>query len=197
MVKKNLVLLKGGSSINDGSMNIILIIIVALLLWVIYLLNNLYNNKNDNETKQKINITNNINRKTNELLLPPLKNDNIYYNNSNSVIIDDVMPMSVKTRGGISNFSQVGILTKNESDKYPLILPLIGRRVDRNKMQYYAISNIGNMNTKLPLKHKGRSCTEERGCDEIFSGDELFVEGYKASFKTTVYESSYDFSYNV
>jgi hypothetical protein len=45
----------------------------------------------------------------------------------------------------------------------------MGRRVDRNKMQYYAISNTGTMNTKLPLKNKGRSCTDERGCDEIFT----------------------------
>jgi hypothetical protein len=192
MVKKVPILLKGGSSINGENINIILILIVILLLWVIYLLNEMYRNKNENDTKQKISITNNISKKTNELLLPPLKNDNNYYYGNPNI---EEMPIQVRTRGGISNYSQVGILTKDESDKYPLILPLMGRRVDRNKMQYYAISNTGSMNTKLPLKRKGRSCTEERGCDELFSGDEIFVEGYKASFKTTVYENTYDFSY--
>ena len=77
----------------------------------------------------------------------------------------------------------------------PIILPLFGRHVDRNKMQYYAISNTGSMNTKLPVKKNGRSCTEERGCDELFSGDDIFVEGYKASFKSTIYENSNNFAY--
>lgn len=186
---KKVILLKGGS-LTNGFTNITMLLIVVLLLWVIYLLNDLYSSKNNE--KQKIIITNNnSNKKTNDFLSPPLKSDNEYYDMRSN------FPMSVRTRGCMSNYSQLGILTKDESEKYPLILPLMGRRIDRNKMQYYAISNTGTMNTKLPLKYKGRSCTDERGCDEIFSGDEIFVEGYKASFKITVYENVSDYQYSI
>jgi len=77
-----------------------------------------------------------------------------------------------------------------------LILPLMGRRhmTGRDKWQYYAISNTGNLNTKLPISTNGRSCTSEYGCDPLSSGDIVYVEGYNHAFKATIYENSI-FSY--
>lgn len=127
-------------------------------------------------------------------------------------------PVNVETRGVQNQYSQVGILTKSDNNgasihgfrntkknsddngdstiESRLILPLMGRRhmTGRDKWQYYAISNTGNLNTKLPISSNGRSCTSEYGCDPLSSGDIVYVEGYNHAFKTTIYENSI-FSY--
>jgi hypothetical protein len=192
MVKK--ISLKGGGGQTSNINTMFMILVIVLLSWVIYLLCKTYNTNNRMENpKERINIINNIERNGNDLHMPPLKNDNSYYYGSQARGYGN--DINVRTRGHLTEYSQIGLLTKDEVDKHPIILPLFGRRVDRNKMQYYAISNTGSMNTKLPVKKNGRSCTEERGCDELFSGDDIFVEGYKASFKSTIYENSNDFAY--
>ncbi len=187
--------LKGGGTTSNVN-TMFMFLVIVLLSWVIYLLYKTYKTNNGIEgPNERINIINNIARDGNDLHLPPLKNDNSYYYGSQMRgYRNDV---NVRTRGHLTEYSQIGILTKDEIDKHPLILPLFGRRADRNKMQYYAISNTGSMNTKLPVKKNGRSCTDERGCDELFSGDDIFVEGYKTSFKSTIYENSNDFAYMV
>ena len=96
----------------------------------------------------------------------------------------------INTRIKNSEYSQMGILTREESDKHPVILPLMGRTINRgDKIQYYTISNSGSNNTKLPIKKNGKYCTSERGCSELYSNDEVYVEGYKNSFKVTIYEN--------
>ena len=42
---------------------------------------------------------------------------------------------------------------------------------------------------KLPLSNKGKSCTSEFGCDNVYNGDSVYVEGYNDSFNVTVYDS--------
>ena len=72
-----------------------------------------------------------------------------------------------------------------------MILPLFGKihLSGRNKWNYYTVSNTGNINTKLPVSLKGRSCTSDTGCDEIYNGDLVYVEGYKDTFTATIYEN--------
>ena len=77
----------------------------------------------------------------------------------------------------------------------PCILPLFGRRMRRDKWQYYTISNTGTLNTKLPIRINGKSATGEHGCDPIISNDTVFVEGYKEMMSATIYEN-HQFSYN-
>jgi hypothetical protein len=96
------------------------------------------------------------------------------------------IPVNIESRGPPSAYTQVGILTREKD----LILPLMGRRLMRDKMQYYTISNTGNMNTKLPISKNGKSCTGEYGCDEIYNGDTVYVEGYSDTFRATIYENS-------
>jgi hypothetical protein len=60
----------------------------------------------------------------------------------------------------------------------------------RDKWQYYAISNTGSLNTKLPVSVNGKSCTGEMGCDSISNGDTIYVEGYQDIFKVTLYENT-------
>ena len=90
----------------------------------------------------------------------------------------------------IREYTQIGILTRTQAKGDDLILPLMGRRIRSQKMQYYTLSNTGNVNTKLPISRNGKSCTGEYGCDEISNGDTVYVEGYSDTFKATVYENS-------
>ena len=92
------------------------------------------------------------------------------------------------------DFKQVGILTRdNEKDndrERETILALFGRPIHyaRSKWQYYTITDK-NKSIKLPIKHKGRSCSTKTGCDEIYSDDVVFVEGFKEQFTVTIYET--------
>jgi hypothetical protein len=95
------------------------------------------------------------------------------------------VPVNVPTRGAPPDYGQVGLLTRGDT-----ILPLLGRRLWADKWQYYAISNTGVVNTKLPLRFKGRSCTDEYGCAELSTGDSVYAEGYQQSFGVTLYETA-------
>jgi hypothetical protein len=103
--------------------------------------------------------------------------------------IAGAIPVNIESRGPSPSFTQVGILTKSAEN---LILPLMGRRLSssRDKRQYYTMSNTGNINTKLPISKNGKSCTGEYGCDEIYDGDTVYVEGYADTFRATIYETS-------
>lgn len=113
------------------------------------------------------------------------------YINNNSNVLDNPESPPLKNPYRSAEYSQIGILTKNG-----MILPLMGRRHmnGRDKWQYYTISNSGNLNTKLPVSVKGKSCTSEYGCDEMMNGDAIYVEGYNDTFKATIYENN-SFSY--
>jgi hypothetical protein len=104
------------------------------------------------------------------------------------------IPIPVRTQGYNTDYRQVGLLTRNDGSE--TILPLFGRPLysNRNKWQYYATTQNNNM-IKLPISKNGKSCTGEYGCDELFNGDTLFVEGYKDAFNATIYETN-QISYN-
>jgi hypothetical protein len=103
------------------------------------------------------------------------------------------LPINMRTRGSPADaeYSQIGILKRAEAGANT-ILPLFGRKSDtsRNNYQYFAMSNSGVVNTKLPVIVNGRQGTSETGVSEIGSGDSVFVDGYDADFKATVYENS-------
>lgn len=101
-----------------------------------------------------------------------------------------VMPINVSTQGtGTAAYRQVGILTRISGPE--TILPLMGRPLFRNrdKWQFYTISEKSNF-IKLPISVKGRSCTNEYGCDNVFNGDTVYVEGYNDAFKVTAYDNA-------
>lgn len=99
------------------------------------------------------------------------------------------VPINIETRPNSGyNYSQIGILSSGTGGGDG-ILPLMGRRLSRDKWQYYTVSN-SNMFLKLPVKVRGRSCTSEYGCDEIIEGDSVRVEGYNGDYKATIYENT-------
>lgn len=136
-----------------------------------------------------INVTNpNI---FNDPYIPPLNTSELNLNIPRNGV-QGLVPVNIQSRGGFQgNFTQVGILTR-DNDNAPTILPLMGRRVmnGRDKLQYYTISNTGSVNTKLPVRKNNRSCGGEYGCDEITNGDAVYVEGYNGLFNATVYETA-------
>lgn len=99
------------------------------------------------------------------------------------------VPINVRTRGFDDAYRQVGLLTRLNGKE--TILPLMGRplHTNRNKWQYYTISDQ-HQGIKLPVSRNGRSCTNEYGCDDLYNGDTIYVEGYKDAFKVTTYENA-------
>ena len=106
---------------------------------------------------------------------PPVKND-MY-----------VMPINVRTQGFDSNYRQMGILTSTNNKQ--TILPLMGRPLitGRDMWQYYTMSETNNI--ELPISRGKRSCTNEYGCDKLYDGDNVFVQGYNDVFNVTVYDN--------
>ena len=98
------------------------------------------------------------------------------------------VPINISTQSVDSSYRQVGILTRMNSVE--MILPLMGRPLftNRDKWNFYTMSDKSNM-IKLPITNKGRSCTSEYGCDNLYNGDTVYVEGYNDAFKVTVYDN--------
>jgi hypothetical protein len=106
--------------------------------------------------------------------------------------LDRGIPINIPTQRTSQEYTQLGILSSNQ-----VILPLMGRRtiISRDKWQYYTISGGDrNLQTKLPIKVKGRNASSENGVDEIYTNDEVYVEGLKEIFTVTIYETGL-FSY--
>jgi hypothetical protein len=101
------------------------------------------------------------------------------------------VPINISTNIGAvdTSYRQVGIMTPLNGNNSK-ILPLMGRPlfVNRDKWQYYTMSDQNN-SIKLPVSRNGRSCTNEYGCDKIYNGDTVYVEGYKEAFKITIYDN--------
>ena len=123
--------------------------------------------------------------------IPPLR-DERYLIPSFNMVPPGNIPINVSTNIGAvdTNYRQVGILTPLNSSSKDSILPLMGRPlfVNRDKWQYYTISNQHN-NVKLPVSKGGRSCTNEYGCDKIYNGDTIYIEGVNDAYKVTIYDN--------
>lgn len=124
---------------------------------------------------------------------PPLSNDSPFL----FPPLQGRMPINISTNPGAvdASYRQVGILTpqhsaRHHSSEKNRIIPLMGRPlvVSRNKWQYYTMTDKTN-SIKLPILYKGRSCTNEYGCDELVGGEHVYVEGYEEAFKVTKYDN--------
>lgn len=100
--------------------------------------------------------------------------------------------VNVPTRAVDTTYRQVGILTRNGGNGGgETILPLIGRPLftNRDKWQFYTLSDKNNA-IKLPITVNGKSGTGEYGCNNVSSGDIVYVEGYNDAFKVSAYDSA-------
>ena len=183
--------------------NMTLFLLILVILLFIYVWYNQYriHQKTPNSTGDKVilvNTSSNIPQMVpiasrqdvfNDPYSPPGKNPVVYPRNSGDV---RGIPVNIQTRGVDNDYQQVGILTRSNYSGDEMILPLMGRKhmSGRDKWQYYTISGTGNLNTKLPISVNGRSCTGEYGCDDIYNGDVVYVEGYKDTFNATIDEKN-------
>ncbi len=121
---------------------------------------------------------------------PPLRDDR--YMNMNLDLRGGI-PINVPTRSVNSAYRQVGILTRVNGPE--TILSLMGRPLfpSQDKWQFYTMSDK-NQSVKLPVTYKKRSCTSDLGCDNIYNGDTVYVEGYNDAFKATVYDNAIQYS---
>ena len=101
----------------------------------------------------------------------PLKNNTFFPPDSGD---PRGVPINIRTRGYDTNYSQTGLLTRVNGKE--TMLPLMGRALhtNRNKWQYYTMSDKNN-SIKLPVSRSGKSCTNEYGCDEISNVDTVYV----------------------
>lgn len=187
MVKRFTPLRNTASNLSNQN-NLPYLIIFVLISYITFLL--FYKTKPESNSRidMKQSITTGYKDRFNDPYIPPLK-DNLYLRSNKFHISSN---LDIRGDIDINSYSQVGILTNDESDKHPLILPLFGKRImnGRNNFNYYTLSNSGTVNTKLPLKKKGKSCTSEYGCDELNDKDEIYVQGYEKTFRVTIYENN-------
>lgn len=92
-----------------------------------------------------------------------------------------------------AKFRQVGLLTAqngNGSGNGPV--PLMGKPLysNRNKWQYYSMSDQYN-SVKLPISVKGKSAMTEYGCDELYNGDTVYLDGIKEIYTVTLYDNDH------
>jgi len=143
---------------------ITLIILISFLIYILYYKqnSNIKNNKNDN----------------NFIIIKEEKKDNI-----------PVYPKDLPKYNN-NEYQQIGILTSDETDKDPIVLPLFSRKLrnHNDRYNYYTATDKNNM-MRLPIKKNNISCEDEIGCNEIYNGDKLNIEIYKdRTFTATIYK---------
>lgn len=121
---------------------------------------------------------------------PPLNKSP--YPISKSIRVPRSIPTNISYQD--AEYKQIGILninkTNNQIDDKAHILPLFGRPLftSRNKWQYYTMTDKTN-SIKLPIVFNGKSGTNEYGCDELFGGETVYVNGYNDKFNVTKYDN--------
>jgi len=172
--------------------NITLIFLIILIFFAVYLFNKIKDNKVI-IMQQRPSMVNHIQRNDNfpksvflDPHVMPVRETSAY---TKDMTDPRGIPINIRTQGVDAPFRQVGILTRNGNGE--TILPLMGRplQTNRDKHQFYTMNDKNHM-IKLPISKNGRSCTGEYGCNDLFNGDPVYVEGYKDAFKVTMYESN-------
>lgn len=123
---------------------------------------------------------------------PPLRDERYFVPGFNG-IPPGAVPINVSTNIGAvdTSYRQLGILTPLNGSTKDNIVPLLGRPLftNRDKWQYYSTSNQNN-SVKLPVSRSGRSCTNEYGCDKLYTGDTVYIEGANETYRVTVYDNN-------
>ena len=135
-------------------------------------------------------LGNGYSNKENDVLLnpysAPMRDDRIYNNSNYS---GAKLAINIPTQSINTEYRQIGILTRVNGPE--TILPLMGRPLftNKDKWNFYTMNDKNGM-IKLPLRFKNKSCTSSQGCDNVYSGDTVYVEGYSDIFRVTVYDNN-------
>lgn len=105
-------------------------------------------------------------------------------------IIAPDRPITIDTRPTFEPVEQLGVLTSKDGNE---ILPLMGRKFAFNRggrYEYFTMSGSHGMLSPLPVLSKGKNCSGEHGCDEVFDGDSLMTGGTKKEYNATMYDTT-------
>jgi len=182
---------------------IIIILLVCILLFILYKLFIV----NTNITNQdSVTTTNSPNKQIPSFI--QYENGNIWppdiLNNKYAAPLKDNrytpalpnIPINIPTNIGYvtTAYRQLGILSpintlSTSSYSKNELLILMGRPlyVNRNKWQYYAISDQRN-GIKLPISIQGRDALNEYGVNELYNHDIVYVKGYNSKYRIDMYE---------
>jgi hypothetical protein len=99
------------------------------------------------------------------------------------------LPVNIPTRGYSADFQQVGVLKqKGQEDNEKMILPLFGAPTWNGSKQWrYYTSTDDYQSVKLSVHQKHRNCMDDMGCDELYDGSEVKVDGLKSDFIVSIY----------
>ena len=94
------------------------------------------------------------------------------------------IPINIPTQGLPESFQSVGMM--NVSGK---ILPLYGRRTagSSDRWNYYTRTDTYNP-VPIPVKYNRRDCMDDTGCNELYSGEQVKLEGTGDEGKVTLYK---------
>ena len=94
------------------------------------------------------------------------------------------IPINIPTQGLPESFQSVGMM--NVSGK---ILPLYGRRTagSSDRWNYYTRTDTYNP-VPIPVKYNRRDCMDDTGCTELYSGEQVKLEGTGDEGKVTLYK---------
>lgn len=122
---------------------------------------------------------------------PPLRDERYFIPGFPSrTVPPGALPINISTNIGAvdTQYRQLGIMTATNTKGK--IIPLMGRPLftNRDKWQYYTMSDQNN-SMKLPVSRNGRSCTNEYGCDKLYNGDTVYIEGINEPYRITMYDN--------
>ena len=176
-----------------------LIIVILYFMYIKYTKNlHLHSNSSASSASSNRNynsyitpfLGNGYSNKENDVLLnpysAPMRDDRIYNNSNYS---GPKLAINIPTQSINAEYRQIGILTRVNGPE--TILPLLGRPLftNKDKWNFYTMNDKNGM-IKLPLRFKNKSCTSSQGCDNVYSGDTVYVEGYSDIFRVTVYDNN-------
>lgn len=147
--------------------------------------NQLYINNEKNYLEKKINDEIDVINKDHQRIINPLfppERSHPYKINNYGV------PINIPTRGYSSGYQQVGAIIGTGDDSDKKILPLYGMQNYPGSKQWSYYTGTDNYNSvKLPIEINGKNCLDNNGCNEIYDGDLVNVNGYSNNFKVNLY----------
>ena len=94
-----------------------------------------------------------------------------------------------------NGFKQLGYMKCKKTQN---ILPLLGKNTLPPTI-YHAPYNYGDNlwnyytmtenNVLIPLMHKNSDCMADPGCEELTTGDEVFISAYESNYKVILYKT--------
>lgn len=131
-----------------------------------------------------------FNKRIHDPLESPERTSPLYFRRIPVTQANIGVPINVKTRGESIGYQQVGILIQaGVTGDNKKILPIYGKPTYSGSQNWnYYTSTDGYHSMKVAVTNKNKSCTHEFGCQEIYDGDLVNIEGYDSQFKVSIYE---------